>query len=78
MWALQHGGAHITTWAEVPMAKIHDKADAVVRVDMTTIRGSNLPILKVDVPEVIVDRVLGHEVVGTVHSVGSGASTQSR
>ena len=57
------------------MAKIHDKTDAVVRVDVTTNCGSNLPILKGDVPEVTVGRILGHEAVGTVRSVGSGVST---
>jgi alcohol dehydrogenase len=75
MWALQYGGAHVTTWAEVPMAKIHDTTDVIVRVDMTTICGSDLHILKGDVPEVTVGRILGHEAVGTVHSVGSAVTT---
>lgn len=75
MWALQYGGPHITTWAEVPMAQVHDSTDVVVRVDMTTICGSDLHILKGDVPEVSVGRILGHEAVGTVHDVGSAVTS---
>jgi alcohol dehydrogenase len=75
MWALQYGGPHITKWAEVPMPEIIDSTDAIVRVDMTTICGSDLHILKGDVPEVTVGRILGHEAVGTVESVGSAVST---
>jgi alcohol dehydrogenase len=75
MWALQYGGPHITKWAEVPMPVIIDSTDAIVRVDMTTICGSDQHILKGDVPEVTVGRILGHEAVGTVESVGSSVST---
>lgn len=53
------------------MAQIHDDTDAVVRVDATTICGSDLHILKGDVPEVTVGRILGHEAVGAVHAIGS-------
>ncbi len=48
-----------------------DDTDAIVRVDVTTICGSDLHILKGDVPEVTGGRILGHEAVGTVESVGS-------
>jgi alcohol dehydrogenase len=72
MWALQYGGPHITKWAEVPTPQIHDTTDTIVRVDMTTICGSDVHILKGDVPEVTVGRILGHEAVGTVEEIGTG------
>jgi alcohol dehydrogenase len=46
-----------------------------VRVDATTICGTDLHILKGDVPVVTDGRILGHEAVGTVESVGSGVKT---
>ena len=49
--------------------------DAIVRVDATTICGTDLHILKGDLPAVTDGRILGHEAVGTVESVGSGVKT---
>jgi alcohol dehydrogenase len=49
--------------------------DAIVRVDTTTICGSDLHILKGDTPEVTTGRILGHEAVGTVETVGTGVKT---
>jgi alcohol dehydrogenase len=49
--------------------------DAIVRVDATTICGTDLHILRGDVPAVSDGRILGHEAVGTVDSVGSGVKT---
>jgi len=49
--------------------------DAIVRVDVTTICGTDLHILKGDVPAVTDGRILGHEAVGTVETVGSGVKT---
>jgi alcohol dehydrogenase len=46
-----------------------------VRVDATTICGTDLHILKGDVPAVTDGRILGHEAVGTVESAGSGVKT---
>jgi alcohol dehydrogenase len=56
------------------MAKpeVINDTDAIVRVDATTICGTDLHILKGDLPAVADGRVLGHEAVGTVDSVGSG------
>jgi alcohol dehydrogenase len=62
-------------WEEVPNPLIRDDTDAIVRVDCTTICGSDLHILKGDVPEVTEGRILGHEAVGTVESVGSAVTT---
>jgi alcohol dehydrogenase len=51
---------------------VRDDTDAIVRVDAVTICGTDLHILKGDVPAVTDGRILGHEAVGTVESVGSG------
>ncbi len=66
-----HGPGH-KTWEDVPDPEIVDDTDAVVRVDAVTICGTDLHILKGDVPAVTDGRVLGHEAVGTVESVGAG------
>jgi alcohol dehydrogenase len=75
MHALVYNGPGSITWAEVPHPTLQADTDAIVRVDCTTICGSDLHIVKGDVPEVTAGRILGHEAVGTVESVGSGVST---
>jgi alcohol dehydrogenase len=56
----------------VPDPQIIDDTDAIVRVDAVTICGTDLHILKGDVPAVTDGRILGHEAVGTVEQVGAG------
>ena len=75
MKALVYHGPGRKAWEDVPDATIKDDTDAVVRVDTVTICGTDLHILKGDTPEVIDGRILGHEAVGTVVSVGSGVKT---
>jgi alcohol dehydrogenase len=58
------------SWETVPDPGVRDPTDAVVRVDTTTICGTDLHILKGDVPEVPADTVLGHEAVGEIVEVG--------
>jgi alcohol dehydrogenase len=70
MRALVYHGPGIKAWEEVPKPALVDDTDAVVRVDATTICGTDLHILKGDVPEVAAGRILGHEAVGTVDAVG--------
>jgi alcohol dehydrogenase len=70
--ALVYEGPGSKAWKDVPDPRIEDDTDAVVRVDSTTICGTDLHILKGDVPEVTVGRILGHEAVGTVVEVGAG------
>jgi alcohol dehydrogenase len=60
------------SWKDVPDPVIYDDGDAIVRVDSTTICGTELHIQKGDVPETTPGRILGHEAVGTVVEVGSG------
>jgi alcohol dehydrogenase len=59
-------------WEEVQYPEITDEADAIIRVDATTICGTDLHILAGDVPEVRPGRILGHEAVGTVVEAGDG------
>jgi len=71
MRALVYHGPDTKAWEEVPKPELIDDTDAIVRVDVTTICGSDLHILKGDVPEVSDGRILGHEAVGTVEAVGT-------
>jgi alcohol dehydrogenase len=72
MKALVYSGANHRTWSDVPDAQVLEPEDAVVRVDAVSICGTDLHILKGDVPEVESGRILGHEAVGTVVETGSG------
>ncbi|MFB6665814.1 zinc-dependent alcohol dehydrogenase family protein [Streptomyces parvus] len=64
-----------TTWRDVPDPGIEDAADVIVRVEAVTICGTDLHIVKGDVPEVTPGRVLGHEAVGTVVEAGGDVRT---
>lgn len=75
MKALVYHGPGNKAWEEVPDPAIVNPTDVIVRVDTTTICGTDLHILKGDVPAVAEGRILGHEGVGTVTEVGSAVST---
>jgi alcohol dehydrogenase len=75
MKALVYHGPGQRSWDDVPDPVIIDPTDAIVRVDSATICGTDLHILKGDVPEVKPGTVLGHEAVGTVVEVGSAVTT---
>lgn len=70
MHALVYHGPGRRTWEQVPDPVIQRATDALVRVDAVTICGTDLHILKGDVPEVQAGRILGHEAVGTVTEIG--------
>jgi alcohol dehydrogenase len=72
MRALVYHGPGQKAWEEVPDPEITDDGDVIVRVDATTICGTDLRIVGGDVPEVAPGRVLGHEAVGTVVEAGDG------
>ena len=72
MKALVYHGPNLKGWEDVPKPTILADTDAIVRVDAVTICGTDLHILKGDVPAVTDGRILGHEAVGTVDAVGSG------
>ena len=69
-----HGPGH-KAWEDTADPVIIDDTDAIVRVDAVTICGTDLHILKGDVPAVTDGRILGHEAVGTVETVGAGVKT---
>jgi alcohol dehydrogenase len=75
MNALVYHGPGQKAWQDTPKPEIADDTDAIVRVDATTICGTDLHILKGDVPAVTDGRILGHEAVGTVDAVGAGVKT---
>jgi alcohol dehydrogenase len=75
MKALVFHGPGERAWETVPDAAIQDPTDVVVRIDSSTICGTDLHILKGDVPEVEPGTILGHEAVGTVVAAGSSVST---
>lgn len=75
MKALVFHGPGQSSWDDVPDPAIKDLADAIIRVDAVTICGTDLHILKGDVPEVAPGTVLGHEAVGEVVEVGRDVRT---
>src|SRR5512133_3225941 len=75
MKALVYHGPGQRAWETVPDPKIEEAMDAIVRIDTSTICGTDLHILKGDVPEVEPGRILGHEAVGTVVETGEAVTT---
>ena len=74
MKAVVYHGPGKRAWEEVPDATILEPTDVIARVDTTTICGTDLHILKGDVPEVEEGRILGHEAIGTITEVGSAVT----
>jgi alcohol dehydrogenase len=75
MKALVYHGPGERGWDTVDDPTILDPTDIIVRVDTSTICGTDLHILKGDVPETTAGTILGHEAVGVVQEVGSGVTT---
>ncbi|BDG04969.1 zinc-dependent alcohol dehydrogenase family protein [Anaeromyxobacter oryzae] len=75
MKALVYHGPGKRSWEEKPKPAIKDATDAIVRIEKTTICGTDLHIMKGDVPTVTDGRILGHEGVGVVEEVGSAVSS---
>ncbi len=74
MKALVYHGPSQKAWELVPDPAIEKPTDAIVRISSSTICGTDLHILKGDVPEVTDGRILGHEAVGTVEEVGDAVT----
>ncbi|MEO8049164.1 MAG: zinc-dependent alcohol dehydrogenase family protein [Acidobacteriota bacterium] len=74
MQALVYHGPGRNAWEAHPRPVIQHSGDAVVRISTTTICGSDLHILKGDVPTVTEGRILGHEGVGVIDAVGAAVS----
>lgn len=74
MKALVYHGPGNKAWEEKPAPVILEASDALIKITKTTICGTDLHILKGDVPEVTDGRILGHEGVGVVEEVGSAVT----
>jgi alcohol dehydrogenase len=74
MKALVYHGPGKRGWEDKPRPTIEDQRDAIVRVTTSTICGTDLHILKGDLPAVTDGRILGHEGIGVVEDVGTGVS----
>lgn len=74
MKALVYGGPGKKSWEERPKPLINAPTDALVKILRTTICGTDLHIMKGDVPTVSVGRIIGHEGVGIIEEVGTGVS----
>jgi alcohol dehydrogenase len=74
MKALVYHGSGRRSWEEKPRPAMREATDAIVRVTTSTICGTDLHILKGDVPSVTDGRILGHEAVGIVDEVGNAVS----
>ena len=74
MKALVYNGPGKKQLEDRPKPALIEATDAVVRITRTTICGTDLHILKGDVPTVAVGRILGHEGIGVIDEVGTGVS----
>ena len=71
MKALVYHAPGEKSWEDMPEPQIQNPTDAIVRIDTTTICGTDLHIMKGDVPGVTPGRILGHEGVGEILELGS-------
>jgi alcohol dehydrogenase len=67
-------GAGKASWEDMPYPAIKEPEDAIVRITTTTICGTDLHILKGDLPAVVDGRILGHEGIGVIEQVGAGVT----
>src|SRR5688572_23688091 len=75
MKALVFHGPGQRAWEDKPRPSLQAPTDALVRVTTTTICGTDLHILKGDVPSVTDGRILGHEGVGIVVEAGPAVTS---
>jgi len=74
MKALVYHGAGKKAWENKPKPTITKPTDAIIKILKTTICGTDLHIMKGDLPEVADGRIIGHEGVGIVEEVGTAVS----
>jgi alcohol dehydrogenase len=75
MKGLVYHGPGKRSWDETPDPTIDVPTDVVVRIDASTICGTDLHILKGDVPSCRPGTILGHEGVGVVEAVGGAVGS---
>ena len=74
MKALVYHSADKIAWEDKPRPAIQHAGDAIIRMTTSTICGTDLHILKGDLPSVTGGRILGHEGIGVIEQVGTGVS----
>lgn len=74
MWALEYQGPGKRAYVTKDKPQLIQATDAIVKMSKTTICGTDLHIMKGDVPSVKPGRILGHEGIGTIESVGSSVT----
>ena len=74
MKALVYKAVGVKALEERPMPVIQGSGDVIVKMVKTTICGTDLHILKGDVATCAPGRILGHEGVGVVESIGAGVT----
>ncbi len=74
MKALVYHGPGKRSWEEKPKPIIKDSTDAIIKITKTTICGTDIHIMKGDVPEVVEGLILGHEGVGVIEEAGKSIS----
>ncbi|MBX6379432.1 MAG: zinc-dependent alcohol dehydrogenase family protein [Thermoflavifilum aggregans] len=70
MKAIVYHGPGKIAWEDKPKPWLQEETDVIVKITKTTICGTDLHILKGDVPEVTDGRILGHEGVGIIEEAG--------
>ncbi len=78
MKALVYHGPGKKNYETAPTPTVIDATDAIVRITKTTICGTDLHILKGDLPTVSAGRILGHEGIGVVEKTGPGVTAFRR
>jgi alcohol dehydrogenase len=74
MKALVYHGPGKRAWEETARPAIQNATDAIVRITTSTNCGTDLHILKGDLPNVTPGRILGHEGIGVVMKVGTAVT----
>lgn len=78
MKTLLYHGTPEPRWQDEPVPTLHEPGEAIVRISRTTICGTDLHILKGDVPTVEPSRTLGHDGIGIVRQIGPAVSNFRR
>lgn len=74
MKALVYHGPGQKAFEDHARPELIEPGDAIVRITRTTICGTDLHILKGDLPSCMPGRILGHEGVGVIDSVGAAVT----
>ena len=78
MKALVYHGPGKKRLENTPKPILREATDAIVRITKTTLCGTDLHILKGELPSVATGRILGHEGIGVVDAVGSATTSIHR